>query len=112
MEDPHTAAICVYTTTDSEQQASSIAQSLVEQRLAACAQISGPIRSVYWWQGRVDSSQEWVCAVKTTPERYTTVEAAIRAVHNYDEPEIVAVPIVAGSKGYLTWLRDSVQTHH
>jgi periplasmic divalent cation tolerance protein len=111
MEDPRSTnngAVCVYTTTDSEEQASSIARSLVEQRLAACAQISGPIQSVYRWEGKVDSSREWVCAIKTTRDTYDAVEAAIRGMHSYDEPEIIATPIVAGSAGYLAWLRENV----
>ncbi|WP_376794048.1 divalent-cation tolerance protein CutA [Thermogemmatispora sp.] len=94
----------VRTTIDSEEGAREIARQLVEQRLAACVQISGPIQSVYWWQGQIEQAQEWLCSAKTRADLYGAVEQAIRAVHSYEEPEIVAVPLVAGSEGYLRWL--------
>ena len=104
-----TGAICVYTTTDTEEQAEAIARALVERRLAACVQVQGPMRSTYRWQEKVEYAQEWLCAVKTRRAAYEQVEAAIRALHAYDEPEIIAVPIVAGSAGYLAWLQNEVQ---
>jgi periplasmic divalent cation tolerance protein len=73
--------------------------------LAACVQITGPATSVYRWQGKVESSQEWLCIIKTQASGYPAVEAAIRELHTYQVPEIVAVPIVAGSAEYLAWLR-------
>jgi periplasmic divalent cation tolerance protein len=94
----------VLTTIDSEEAAERIAAVLVERRLAACVQVLGPIASTYRWQGEVERAREWMCVAKTTAERYPEVEAAIRELHSYDEPEIVATPIVAGSPGYLAWL--------
>jgi periplasmic divalent cation tolerance protein len=98
----------VLTTIDSEEAAERISAALVERRLAACVQVLGPIASTYRWQGEVQRAREWMCVAKTTAERYPEVEAAIRDLHPYDEPEIVATPIVAGSKGYLGWLAHNV----
>lgn len=98
----------VLTTTGSEAEAEAIAAALVERRLAACVQVSGPIRSRYRWQGEIERAEEWQCAIKTAAARYPELEAAIRELHSYEEPEIVATPIVAGSPGYLAWIADSV----
>jgi periplasmic divalent cation tolerance protein len=98
----------VVTTIDSEEAAEGIAAALVERRLAACAQVLGPIASHYRWQGEVESAREWMCVAKTAASRYDELEAAIHELHPYDEPEIVAIPIVAGSPGYLDWIGASV----
>jgi periplasmic divalent cation tolerance protein len=98
----------VSTTVGSEQEAEQLGAALVERRLAACVQIIGPIASRYRWQGAVERSQEWLCLAKTEAGRYPQLEAAIRELHSYDEPEIVATPIVAGSKGYLDWIGQGV----
>ena len=68
------------------------------------AQIVGPIRSTYRWQGKIESDEEWQCWCKTRGELYARVEEAIRALHPYEVPEILAVPVVAGSERYLAWL--------
>jgi len=94
----------VTTTTGSEEEAERIGAALVERRLAACVQIVGPISSRYRWQGKIERSTEWMCVAKTSAARYAALEAAIRELHSYEEPEIVATPIVAGSKGYLDWI--------
>jgi periplasmic divalent cation tolerance protein len=94
----------VLTTAGSEQEAERISAALVERRLAACVQIIGPIRSRYRWQDEVQEAEEWQCLAKTTASLYPEVEAAIRELHSYDEPEIVATPILAGSQGYLAWI--------
>jgi periplasmic divalent cation tolerance protein len=96
------------TTAGSEEEAERISAALVERRLAACVQVVGPISSRYRWQGEVEVDREWVCLAKTEAGRFTELEAAIRELHSYDEPEIVAVPIVAGSAGYLEWISHSV----
>lgn len=98
----------VSTTAGSEQEAERIAAALVERRLAACVQVVGPVTSRYRWQGEVETAREWLCTAKTTADRYAELEATIRELHSYDEPEIVATPIVAGSAGYLEWLSRSV----
>lgn len=103
-------AIQVHTTTATRADAERIAAALVEGRLAACVQIGGPITSSYRWQGAIETAEEWQCAVKTTRAAYARVERAIRELHPYEEPEIIAVPIVAGSSGYLAWLGEQVET--
>ncbi len=100
----------VLTTTGSEEEAGRIASLLVERRLAACVQVVGPIVSRYRWQGAIEEDREWQCLAKTTRDAYEKAEAAIREAHSYDEPEIVATPIVAGSPGYLAWIADEVSS--
>lgn len=96
--------IQVTTVIDSEEGAQNIAQTLVKRRLAACVHVAGPVTSTYWWQGKMEVAKEWTCAAKTRQELYDAVEKAIREVHPYDEPEIVALPIVNGSRSYLEWV--------
>lgn len=97
--------LTVLTTTDSEDQARHLAESAVTARLAACAQIDGPVRSVYRWQGKIETDTEWRVLYKTTAARYAELEAHIKFVHSYDTPEIIATPISTGSDEYLSWLR-------
>jgi periplasmic divalent cation tolerance protein len=98
----------VLTTVGSEEEAGRIGELLVERRLAACVQVVGPVVSRYRWQGAVEEAREWQCLAKTTRAAYEAVQAAIREVHSYDEPEIIATPIVAGSAGYLAWIEENV----
>ncbi len=100
--------IQVLTTAGSEQEAERISAALLDQRLAACVQVIGPIVSRYRWQGKLERAEEWQCLAKTEAALYEQVEAAIRAVHSYEEPEILAVPVLAGSRGYLEWISASV----
>ncbi|HBF35211.1 TPA: hypothetical protein DDW35_11690 [Candidatus Sumerlaeota bacterium] len=100
----------VVTTTETQSDAERIARALVRERLAACAQISGPILSIYWWQGKMESSEEWRCVFKTSQTLYPQVEDAIRAEHPYAVPQIVALPIVEGSADYLNWLERELQS--
>lgn len=95
----------VSTTLDSEAHAETLASALVEDRLAACVQIIGPIRSVYRWEGAVTRATEWICVAKTVEDRLTQVLQRIRMLHSYQQPEIIATPIAAGDLGYLDWLR-------
>mgnify|MGYP002624115528 CR=1 FL=1 len=95
----------VVTTVGSQADAQAIARGLIEQRLAACVQVSGPITSVYRWEGKVETSEEWYCIAKTVRDLYSQVESAIFDLHSYDEPEIIATAVVAGSPGYLDWVR-------
>jgi periplasmic divalent cation tolerance protein len=104
--------IQVMTTVDDAEGAQRIADALVGARLAACVQIIGPIASTYWWQGEINSAQEWLCLAKTRADLYAEVEAAIRAAHSYDVPEILALPIVAGSDGYLGWVDAELSRPH
>jgi periplasmic divalent cation tolerance protein len=99
----------VATAAGSEEEAERIAAALVERRLAACVQTIGPIASRYRWRGEVETAREWLCLAKTETGLYEQVEAAIRELHSYEEPEIVATPIIAGSQGYLDWIGASVK---
>jgi periplasmic divalent cation tolerance protein len=99
--------IQVITTTGNKTDAEKIAEVLVEKKLAGCVQIFGPISSVYWWEGKMQRGKEWFCLIKTTRTMYENLESAIRKVHPYKVPEILAIPVVGGSKDYLCWL-DSV----
>jgi periplasmic divalent cation tolerance protein len=94
----------VTTAAGSREEADLISRALVERRLAACVQVVGPVESRYWWEGAVTVAQEWLCLAKTTASRYPAVEGAIRELHSYVVPEIVAVPVAAGSRPYLRWI--------
>jgi periplasmic divalent cation tolerance protein len=100
--------IQISTTTETKEQAQTIAQHLVENKLAACVQITGPITSIYHWKGKMENTQEWFCLIKTRDDLYNKVEAAIKSLHPYETPEIIAVPIVKGSKEYLNWIDEEL----
>ncbi len=97
----------VTTTIDTNDNAKKLARSLVEKKLAACAQISGPIGSIYWWEGKLDSSEEWRVAFKIKASLYEEVEESIQSLHPYELPQIIATPIVAGSDEYLSWIDEN-----
>jgi periplasmic divalent cation tolerance protein len=99
----------VLTTVGSEKEAAKIGGDLVRRRLVACAQTIGPITSRYRWQGKLEEEREWQLLAKTEAGLYEEVEAAIRALHSYEEPEILAIPVIAGSRGYLDWISDSIR---
>ena len=94
----------ITTTTLSREDATRIADVLIGRRLAACVQIIDTIDSIYWWEGKVEKATEWLCAVKTERRLFAEVEAAIKDVHPYDVPEIVAFEVAAGSDDYLAWI--------
>ena len=101
-------AIVVLTTAGRQEEAASIAASLVERHLAACVQVISGMTSFYRWEGAVERSEEWLVIVKTTSARYDDVEQAIREAHSYSTPEVVRLAIDGGSNAYLDWLRESV----
>jgi len=94
----------VTTTTATQEEARQIARSSVERRLAACAQVIGPIVSTYWWQGGIETAGEWMCLLKTPASEFEPLARHIRAEHSYDTPEITATPISLGSPDYLAWI--------
>ena len=96
--------IQIVATCPTRELADQIARALVELRLAACAQVGGPISSTYHWQGAVESAEEFVLVAKTRAELFDGAAAEITRLHPYDTPEIIAVPIVAGSAKYLDWI--------
>ncbi len=102
----------IIATTASKDEAERIAQALLEQRLAACVQIVGPMESLYWWQGKINKSEEWLCIAKSELSLFPKVEETVKALHSYEVPEILAVPIVGGSESYLQWLGEHVCKEH
>jgi periplasmic divalent cation tolerance protein len=95
--------IQVVTTTDNRENADKIAAAVIEQRLAACVQISS-CRSIYRWHGRIEQGDEFVCTIKSRLELYPELEKAIRREHGYEVPEIISTEITTGSSDYLAWL--------
>lgn len=98
----------VLTTAANDEQAAGIADALVEGGLAACVNIVGPIRSVYRWKGEICRDDERLLLVKTTIDRFEDVRRMIRAVHTYELPEVVLVPLADGDADYLDWVAGSV----
>ena len=101
--------VIVVSTTDSEQAAHLLASGAVRDRLAACAQVVGPITSVFRWEGEVQTETEWRLELKTAADRVEALRAYIVEHHEYDVPEVVVVPITGGSADYLAWLRDETR---
>lgn len=97
-------ALLVITNCPDEASANRIALAVVEARLAACVNLLPRVQSVYHWQGAVESASEVPLLIKTTAARYDALQAAIRDLHPYDVPEIIALPIAAGLPAYLDWL--------
>ncbi len=102
------AFIQVMTTTETKEQAEAIARCLVEEKLAACVQITAAIESTYIWKGRVEKSKEYLCLIKTREGLFRRVEDAIKKIHSYETPEIIAVPVLNGSTDYLQWMDESL----
>lgn len=98
----------VTTTLGDKDAAERLATKLVTERLAACAQVQGPLSTTYWWNGVVEHAVEWYCHLKTTEDCLTALEAQIKALHPYEVPEIVAVPLAHGSIEYLRWIEEAV----
>ncbi len=97
-------ALLVLTNLPDRASALSLARALVDERLAACVNIGTQVDSLYHWRGEIETAQEVPLSIKTTTARYPALEAAIRARHPYELPEIVAVPIVAALREYLDWI--------
>jgi periplasmic divalent cation tolerance protein len=100
-------AIVVFMTAASGEEATRLADMLVGAHLAACVQILPEMESVYRWQGKIERQSEVLLIAKTTRAKFTDLEREVRALHSYDTPEIVAVPLVMGSGPYLRWLREA-----
>ncbi len=99
----------VLVTASSQQEAEAIAQALVQAQMAACVSLM-PVQSIYTWQGNIHSEQEWQLVIKTNLAQFSTLEKKIRELHSYEVPEIIALPILAGSEPYLQWISDNVKT--
>lgn len=99
----------VVTAIDARAAAEQLARGAVRARVAACAQVVGPITSVYWWRGDIENAEEWQVVFKTTLARYAALAEYLEANHSYEVPEILCTPVVAGNRGYLDWLRAETQ---
>lgn len=94
----------IRTTTDAREEAQAIAAALTNERLAACVQIIGPVESRYWWRGKIETVEEWICLAKTRQDLVGRAEDVIRRIHSYELPEIVVTRIVGGEREYLDWI--------
>ena len=104
-----TDKVVVLVTTASLREAKKIARHLVDSKLAACVNISQPIRSVYRWEGKIADEKEYLLFIKTSRDLFTEIKAAISRIHSYHTPEIICLPIIDGSRNYLQWIGDSVK---
>jgi periplasmic divalent cation tolerance protein len=102
-------AMQVVTTTSGRPDAEKLAEALLDKRLAACVQISGPIESRYFWNGRLETAAEWVVTIKTRRDLYQPLEELLLSLHPYDQPEIIGTVIDEVSSGYLNWLAEQVE---
>jgi periplasmic divalent cation tolerance protein len=91
-------------------EATAVGTALLDARLVACVQTIGPVESRYWWQGVLETATEWVCVAKTRVALVDEIVVAVRAVHAYEVPEVVATPIVGGSADYLAWVEGETST--
>ena len=98
----------VFSTAGSEKEARAIALELVERRLAACVNVSGPISSTYRWKESVSIDEEWLLIIKTNAEQFASVSRTIKEMHSYDVPECISVEIAEGSREYLEWITESL----
>ena len=101
--------LLVVTTTEHQQDADKLAAMAAEKRLSACAQVEGPITSVYRWEDKIETATEWKCSFKTSKKIYTALEQAIKKHHPYDTPEILAFAVEDGSQEYLKWLAEELK---
>jgi periplasmic divalent cation tolerance protein len=103
--------VVVFVTASSEEEAGKIASILLEKRKAACVNVVPGVKSRFWWQGKLDSAEESLLIIKTRADLVPQVTDIVKKAHSYTVPEIVAVPIVAGSQDYLDWVdRETSQT--
>lgn len=101
--------VVVLVTTANAEEGARLGRTLVEERLAACANVIGPIRSIYRWQGAVEEADEHLVLLKARGSDVAALEARVRALHSYDVPEVLALPVTAGSAAYLAWLADATE---
>jgi|SRR5689334_18047481 len=104
-----TNKIVVLVTCGSFKEAQQLGRTLVERKLVACANIlRAPVQSIYWWKNKIESADEFLLFLKSSRTRFAAVDSSIRELHSYDLPEIIALPITAGSQDYLDWISKSV----
>ncbi len=101
--------IVVMVTTSSKQEAEKIVRVLLEEKLIACANIISPVHSLFWWQCKIDEAQEHLILMKTRKDLFEKLSERVKALHSYEVPEIIAIPIAEGLKDYLEWLNKSLE---
>ena len=101
--------IVVIMTTLNKEEAVKIVGSLLEERLIACANIVGPISSIFWWEGKIDEASEFLVFMKSHKNHFERLSERVMEIHSYEVPEIIALPIIKGSPSYLEWLSASLQ---
>jgi len=99
----------VFVTCGSEDEALKIARALVEEKLAACANMISPLRSIYRWEGKICDEKEWLLLIKTRQSRFEDLAKRVKALHSYSVPEIIALPITEGSPAYLNWISENTK---
>jgi periplasmic divalent cation tolerance protein len=99
-----TDKIVVFSTCGSQQEAELLARRLLENRAAACVNVITQIQSFYWWKGKIEESGEWLLVIKTSRDLFDQVRAVLEAAHSYELPEVLALPVIAGSPNYLEWI--------
>ena len=108
-ENMSTPYIIVFVTTPNKVEAEKISRTLIEERLIACANIVSPVVSFFHWKGNIDCADECLVVMKTRSDLFVTLEQRVKALHSYEVPEILALPIVKGSAAYLTWMGDNLK---
>jgi periplasmic divalent cation tolerance protein len=103
-----TDKIVVMSTCGSSEEAQRLARALVAQRAAACVNIVAPVRSIYRWNGRIEDAEEWLLIAKTSRASFDRLRTILEAAHSYELPEVLAIPVIAGSPNYLQWLENEV----
>ena len=101
--------VVILVTAKDTSEANAIAARLVEKKLIACANIVSGIQSIFWWEGKVDQSNEVLLVLKSEQKLVNKIIKEVKALHSYSVPEIIALPIIAGSKDYLNWIKKSVR---
>jgi periplasmic divalent cation tolerance protein len=102
--------IVVMITTPNKEDATKIVRSLLRKRLIACANIVGPVSSVFWWKGKIEEENEFLVLMKSHKNLFERISEKITKIHSYDVPEIIALSLREGSQPYLDWLKTSLQT--
>lgn len=97
--------IVVFVTVKNKAEAGRIAELLISKKLAACVNIINPVNSIFWWAHKLDSASEVLLIIKTKRTLFKKLEQAVKLMHSYEVPEIIALPIVLGSKKYLDWIK-------
>jgi periplasmic divalent cation tolerance protein len=101
--------VVVFVTCGSEEESSKIAHALVDERLAACVNVVSPVRSVYRWEGKLWDEKEWLLIIKSRENLFQDLEKRVKSLHSYQVPEIIGLPVLAGSRSYLNWLGENTE---